>query len=139
MRNTGTILGPVISEKSFKLAASGQYTFCVDVAATAADVAHAIEAMYKVNVVSVRTLNMDGKIKRYKGYSGSRSDWKKAIFTLKAGQRIAGFEVPAEEPVKEDKKAETKKLPKATKSDVKTTVRTPKAKPAAEKPAKENA
>ena len=132
MRSTGVILGPIVSEKSFKLAAEGQYTFNVEKSATAADVARAIEAMYNVNIVSIRTLNVDGKIKRYKGHTGRRNNWKKAIFTLKAGQRIAGFEIPSEEAAPDAKKAE-----KTTKSDVKTTVRAPKTKNDADKAVKE--
>lgn len=102
MRNHGTILAPVVSEKSFRLASLGQYTFVVDPTATASDVAHAIARLYDVSVTGVRTLKMRGKATRYKGVTGRRANWKKALVTLKSGQRIAGFEVtetPKEEAV----------------------------------------
>jgi len=47
--------------------------------------------MFKVNVVDVRTLNVKGKMKRVGRYTGKASDRKKAIVTLKAGDKIEGF------------------------------------------------
>ncbi len=124
MRNTGIILKPVVSEKSFRLAGDRQYTFLVDPRATAADVAHAVSALYSVAVTSVRTLNRMGKLTRYKGVAGQRLHIKKAIVRLKAGQSIKGFEVPVEPTVEDPKKSGPKRTGKA--NDVTTTVRAPK-------------
>lgn len=93
MRSPAIIRQPVVSEKSFRLAASGQYSFAVDRRATAADVAHAVERLYSVTVVGVRTLTVNGKLTRYRGHAGQQASWKKAIVALKPGDRIAGFEV----------------------------------------------
>lgn len=132
MSKSGIIFSPIVSEKSFRLAASGQYTFLVDPRATAPAVAAAISQLYGVTVVKIRTASRRGKVTRYRGRAGSRSDEKKAIVTLKSGQRIAGFEV--EQP---DAKPEPKKIEKASKtvtadatskSGVTTKVRSPKAK-----------
>lgn len=109
MTKFGVILAPVVSEKSFRLATSGQYTFVVDRRATSSQVAHALTALFSVHPVSVRTLNMSGKLTRHKGVHGQRSSWRKAIVTLTTGERIPGFEVEA---AKEAPKAKASSAPK---------------------------
>ena len=56
--------------------------------ATKDEIAAAVEALFKVNVTKVNTLNVKGKTKRFRGRIGRRSDVKKAIVTLAEGQSI---------------------------------------------------
>jgi len=129
MRNS-IVFRPLISEKSFRLAAERQYSFVVDRSATASDIAHAIESLYSVKVTSVRTMNLSGKITRYKGYSGRRNHWKKAMVTLAEGQSIEGFTAIAADEDTHNHELETKESKTSaprTKRGVSTTVRVPKA------------
>ena len=52
------------------------------------EIAAAVEALFTVNVLKVNTLIQEGKTKRFRGQKGRRSDIKKAIVTLAAGQSI---------------------------------------------------
>jgi large subunit ribosomal protein L23 len=56
--------------------------------ATKDEIAAAVEALFKVNVTKVNTINVKGKTKRFRGIMGRRSDVKKAIVTLAEGQSI---------------------------------------------------
>jgi len=92
MRDARDVLKrPVISEKSVGLVEENKYSFWVDTAANKIEIKAAVEKMFKVKVVEVRTMNVDGKMKRVGKYSGKTADRKKAIVTLKAGERIEGF------------------------------------------------
>ncbi len=93
------IFRPLISEKSLGLASRGWYTFAVDKHARKEDIAKLIERMYSVNVLSVRTIAMHGKVRRTgkKMISKHKEDWKKAMLLLKAGQHIDAFEVTQQE------------------------------------------
>ncbi len=82
------ILGPVITEKSTQGSEHNQVTFRVRKDATKPEVKVAIEALFGVKVKAVNTLNQKGKVKRFKGRVGQRSDVKKAIVTLEEGQSI---------------------------------------------------
>ena len=112
---------PIITEKSLGLASRGWYTFAVDKRARKEAIAKEIEKMYHVNVLTVRTVAMHGKVRRVgkKMISTYRPDWKKALAQLKAGQKIDAFDVTAQEPVAETPKAEeskeNKKVAKSTK------------------------
>ncbi|MBL9189507.1 MAG: 50S ribosomal protein L23 [Opitutaceae bacterium] len=79
-----------LSEKSSKLSAElGQYTFEVDIKAEKGQIAHAVEETFKVTVRRVNTMIIRGKNKRGRsGLPGVTSDYKKAIVTLKAGDKI---------------------------------------------------
>ena len=103
---------PVITEKSLGLASRGWYTFAVAKHARKEAVAKLIERMYKVNVLSVRTIAMHGKMRRTgkKMIGKHKEDWKKAIVLLKAGQHIDAFEVTQSEAPVEEKKVEEKKV-----------------------------
>jgi len=80
---------PLITEKgTAKQGESNQYFFEVDRKATKYDVRNAVQQVFKVNVTAVRTMNAPGKRKRVGKNVGMTSDWKKAIVTLKEGQRI---------------------------------------------------
>ena len=82
------ILGPVITEKSTQGAEHNQVTFKVRQDATKPQVKEAIEGLFGVKVKAVNTLNQRGKVKRFRGRLGKRSDVKKAIVTLEEGHSI---------------------------------------------------
>jgi large subunit ribosomal protein L23 len=82
------IRGPVITEKATLGSAHGQVTFKVSPDATKPQIKRAVEALFDVKVKAVNTINTMGKLKRFKGKLGKRSDVKKAVITLAAGQMI---------------------------------------------------
>lgn len=85
---------PVVSEKSTALAEVGnRYVFEVDVKATKPEIRDAVQQLFKVNVKAVKTMIMHGKHKRTGRHEFKRSNWKKAIVTLKDGDRIELFQV----------------------------------------------
>ncbi|MDP9019128.1 MAG: 50S ribosomal protein L23 [Candidatus Eremiobacteraeota bacterium] len=86
------IIAPRITEKSMSNALITQYSFTVHPRATKTQIKHAIEEIFKVNVLKINTVNVPGK-KRTFARGGQRStskqsDWKKATVTLKTGQKI---------------------------------------------------
>ena len=84
---------PLVTEKSTRQKEAGrQYAFEVDPEANKVEIQHAVERLFKVRVLQVRTTNVLGKIKRLGRRYGKRPDWKKAIVTLKEGDRIDFFE-----------------------------------------------
>lgn len=84
---------PMITEKSTRQKEEGrQYVFEVDRDANKIEIQAAIERLFKVTVLQVRTSNVLGKMKRLGRRYGKRADWKKAIVTLKEGDRIDFFE-----------------------------------------------
>ncbi|MEO6341158.1 MAG: 50S ribosomal protein L23 [Caulobacteraceae bacterium] len=87
-RHFDVILSPVITEKATLLSEQNKVVFRVDYTASKDEIAAAVEALFKVNVVKVNTLNVKGKTKRFRGIMGRRSDVKKAIVTLQEGQSI---------------------------------------------------
>jgi large subunit ribosomal protein L23 len=87
-RHYDTIIAPVITEKATMLSEHNKVVFRVARDATKADIAEAVENLFKVNVVKVNTLNVKGKTKRFRSQAGRRSDVKKAIVTLAEGQSI---------------------------------------------------
>ena len=87
-RNYDTILAPVITEKATLLSEQNKIVFQVAADASKDEIAAAVEALFKVNVTKVNTLNVKGKTKRFRGIVGRRSDVKKAIVTLAEGQSI---------------------------------------------------
>ena len=88
------LISPVVSEKSYALMDKGVYTFLVDPQATKVDVRHAVEQAFNVTVRSVNTLNRAGKATRNRRTNtvGRRSATKRAIVTLKSGDKINLFE-----------------------------------------------
>ncbi|BAU58932.1 50S ribosomal protein L23 [Halorhodospira halochloris] len=85
-----TILeGPHISEKSTVIADSaGQVVFRVAIDANKSEIKRAVEKLFEVRVVDVRTARAKGKLKRFGRVNGRRRDWKKAYVTLAEGQDI---------------------------------------------------
>jgi len=82
------IIKPVVSERSVASMEQNKYTFKVDLKANKIDIKHAIEEIFKVKVVDVKTMIVKGKVKRMGRHEGKRPDWKKAIVTLKEGDKI---------------------------------------------------
>lgn len=80
---------PLLSEKIVALQdANNQYAFVVDPIANKVEIKRAVEQKYGVKVLQVNTLNVQGKVKRMGRFAGARPDWKKAIVTLKKGDKI---------------------------------------------------
>ena len=82
------ILAPVVTEKSTRVSEHNQVVFKVRKEATKPDIKAAVEGIFGVKVLAVNKLVQKGKMKRFKGRVGFRSDAKKAIVTLAEGQNI---------------------------------------------------
>ena len=82
------IKAPVITEKAAMLGQGNQYAFKVDPRANKIEIKQAIEKIFKVKVVAVRTLNVKPKKRRVGRYTGLTNRSKKAIVTLAEGQQI---------------------------------------------------
>jgi large subunit ribosomal protein L23 len=85
------LLKPVISEKSYRLADEGKYTFLVAPNANKTQIRQAVEAVFTVRVTGVNTSNRPGKRRRTRFGWGKRPDTKRAIVTLAAGDQIDLF------------------------------------------------
>ena len=84
---------PLITEKSTGLMSdSNQYSFEVAPGANKSQIKAAIEEIFKVKVVAVNTVNVPGKTKRQGRFVGKTASWKKAVVTLRAGDRIEVLE-----------------------------------------------
>ncbi len=87
------VLKPLLTEKGTRLKEEGnQYIFRVAKTANKVEIRQAIEKLFKVSVLDVRTARVRGKIKRLGRFQGRRPDWKKAIATLKEGDSIELYE-----------------------------------------------
>lgn len=84
---------PWVTEKAtFCQEQGNQVTFRVATTANKRQIKAAVEKMFKVDVLAVQTVSMQGKQKRVGRVAGQRKDWKKAIVRLQAGQSIDFFE-----------------------------------------------
>ena len=92
MQAREVIIAPLITEKSMSNTASQQYSFEVHPRATKTQIRQAISEIFKVDVLKVNTINVGGKTKQFAKRrvrtTGRTPDWKKAIVTLKPGQKI---------------------------------------------------
>lgn len=80
---------PLHSEKSVEDRESGNsYHFSVDKKANKIQIKEAVEKLFDVKIQDVRTMNRNGKKRRYKNRQYNTSRWKKAVVTLKEGERI---------------------------------------------------
>lgn len=86
------LIRPIVTEKSTALMEQGKYTFRVPLTATKIQIRQAVEQIFKVKVQAVNTMRYEGKLKRMGRTQGRRSDWKKAVVTLKPGEAIELFE-----------------------------------------------
>ena len=82
------ILNPLVTEKSTQHSEFNKMVFSVPVSATKLDVKLSIEKIFSVKVSAVNTILLKGKVKRFKGVLGRRSNTKKAIVTLAPGNTI---------------------------------------------------
>ena len=82
------ILNPLVTEKSTQLSEFNKMVFSVPVNATKLEVKSSIEKIFSVKVKTVNTIVLKGKLKRFKGVLGRRSNLKKAIVTLAPGNTI---------------------------------------------------
>ena len=93
---TGIIYRPLVTEKMSKFQEKGLYTFEVAPRANKIEIARAVEKKFNVTVESVRTMNYKGKTKsqmtKRGKFTGTTSHFKKAIVTLKEGDKIDLFE-----------------------------------------------
>jgi large subunit ribosomal protein L23 len=96
LQSAQIILRPVISEKSMDETQRGKYTFAVHDDANKLQIKAAVEELFKVTVTEVNVLTTKAKEKsrnrrrgRVRGYT---SPWKKAVVTVKAGDKIEFFE-----------------------------------------------
>jgi large subunit ribosomal protein L23 len=94
MRREYTVVeAPLITEKGTHVNEIGnQVVFQVRSDANKIEIKRAVEKLFKVKVVKVRTANVLGKTRRVGRSLGSRANWKKAYVTLGEGQRIDFFE-----------------------------------------------
>lgn len=84
---------PILTEKSVRQKdEQNKVTFRVDPKANKTEIKKIVERLFKVTVLDIRTARMKGKMKRVGRHVGKRPDWKKAILTLKEGDRIEYFE-----------------------------------------------
>jgi len=86
--NYDTLLSPIITEKSSLVAEENKVIFRVSMEATKPAIKEAVERLFKVDVTKVNTIVVKGKTKRFRGHLGRRSDYKKAVVTLKDGQSV---------------------------------------------------
>jgi large subunit ribosomal protein L23 len=91
MEPTQVIIRPVVSEKSFVLAEAGKYTFRVHDKAHKTQIRQAVEVLFDVKVVEVRTASVKSKPKRRGHTSGRTRAWKKAIVQVAEGDSIQIF------------------------------------------------
>ena len=83
---------PIVTEKSHDQKDNAQILcFEVAVGANKTQVRQAVESIFKVKVADVRTINLDGKLRRRGRYSGYLPDWKKAYVRLKPGQKVPEY------------------------------------------------
>ncbi|CAB4534085.1 unannotated protein [freshwater metagenome] len=88
------LLKPVVSEKAFSLLNQNKYTFLVDPRSNKTEIKIAVEKVFGVKVLSVNTMNREGKRKRLKVGFGKRNDTKRAIVQLAPGESIEIFGGP---------------------------------------------
>jgi large subunit ribosomal protein L23 len=86
------VIRPVVSEKSYALIGQNKYTFRVHPDAHKTQIRSAVEEIFNVSVIDVRTMTMKSKPKRRGWTAGRTRGWKKAVVELAPGERIELFE-----------------------------------------------
>jgi large subunit ribosomal protein L23 len=92
MNPTSVIIRPVVSEKSYVLASNDKYTFRVHSSAHKTQIRQAVEELFDVKVVEVRTMSVKSKPKRRGVTAGRTRQWKKAIVQVRPGDSIPIFQ-----------------------------------------------
>lgn len=82
---------PLITEKNTMLGLQNKYTFEVALGANKPMIRRAVETLFNVDVVDVNVSRVRGKMRRVGRSRGRTRSWKKAVVTLKPGQRIEAF------------------------------------------------
>ncbi len=82
------IVRPLITEKNTNQVAEGKYTFEVARGANKIQIREAVQKIFKVDVAAVNVMNVRGKERGIGRNKGFASNWRKAVVTLKEGQRI---------------------------------------------------
>ncbi len=91
MKNPQSIIrNLLVTEKGTRLQADNKFLFRVAPDANKIEIRHAVEKLFNVHVTAVNTMSVGGKLKRAgrSPRAGRTSDWKKAVVTLKAGEKI---------------------------------------------------
>jgi large subunit ribosomal protein L23 len=86
------IIRPVVSEKSYVLATAGKYTFRVHPDAHKTQIKQAVEELFDVGVLEVRTSSVPSKPKRRGFTAGRTRAWKKAVVQVRPGETIPIFQ-----------------------------------------------
>jgi large subunit ribosomal protein L23 len=91
MDHSQVLIRPVVSEKSYVLSAVNKYTFRVHPDAHKTQIRQAVEALFDVHVVEVRTMSVKSKPKRRGVSRGRTRSWKKAIVQIREGESMPVF------------------------------------------------
>jgi len=95
MNFTEVLISPILSEKSVNMKEKQNcYCFVVNTKANKTEIKKAVETVFKVKVIDVRTATVSGKIHRVGRFEGYRGDWKKAMVTIQEGQKIDVANLP---------------------------------------------
>jgi len=86
------IIAPVVTEKTNVMRESGKYVFRVDSRANKPQIMNAVRELFAVHPVTCNVMKVKGKPKRQRYQLGLTSQWKKAVVTLRPGEKIAKFE-----------------------------------------------
>ena len=86
--NSSVVKKPIVTERATDLNTIGKYVFMVENRATKNEVKKAIKAMYKVDVIAVNTVVKPAKARRFRNQRTMRPGYKKAVVTLRQGQKI---------------------------------------------------
>ena len=86
------LIRPLVTEKTSGMMQDNKYTFEVALKATKTEIRKAVETIFKVKVIDVKTIRVGGKVKRMGASVGRTSDYKKAIVKLAEGNTIPVFE-----------------------------------------------
>jgi large subunit ribosomal protein L23 len=92
MEHSQVLIRPVVSEKSYVLSAAGKYTLRVHPDSHKTEIRQAVEALFDVHVVKVRTVSVKSKPKRRGNTSGRTRSWKKAVVEVRSGETIPIFQ-----------------------------------------------
>jgi large subunit ribosomal protein L23 len=92
MQPSQIIIRPVVSEKSYVLSAASKYTFRVHPDAHKTQIRQAVETLFDVTVLDVRTMSVKSKPKRRGLTRGRTRTWKKAVVQIRAGESIPIFQ-----------------------------------------------
>ena len=101
------ILKPVITERSMDDLQAGKYTFKVAKDANKSEIKKAVEQLFGVKVVSVNTVNYDGKKKRQRYIEGTTPAYKKAVVTIDMEAKEVSYLGKGGKAAKSDKKFKT--------------------------------